>query len=54
MKAQLYLKDPYIVNVKDLLYEDECDGITAAVRNKLDTSDDQMRKLYKSNSTYNM
>ena len=53
MKTQLYSYDPYIVSVKDLLYDHECDGITAALGNKLDLSDknetlaiNQIRKLY--------
>ena len=61
MKAQLNSKDPYILNVKGLLYDDECDGITGTLRNKLDLSDEnealamnQIRKLYKNDSTYNI
>ena len=52
MKTQLYSHDPYIVNVKELLYDHECDGITTTLKNKLDLSDgdetlamNQIRKL---------
>ena len=57
MKTQLNSHDPYIVKVKDLLYDHECDGITTAVQNKLDLSDEnealamtQIRKLYTKNT----
>ena len=53
MKTQVYSHDPYIINVKSLLYENECDGITAALEGKLHLSDtnenlamNQIRKLY--------
>ena len=53
MKTQLHSYDPYIVSVKDFLYDHECDGITAVLGNKLDLSDknetlaiNQIRKLY--------
>ena len=56
MKTQVNSHDPYIINVKHLLYDHECDGITAALENKLDLSDiyetlamNQIRKLYGKN-----
>ena len=61
MKAQLNSRDPYIVSVKDFLYDEECNGITTALGNKLDLSDgneapamNQIRKLYKNNTNDDM
>ena len=53
MKIQQNSHDPYIINVKELLYDHECDGITTSLESQLDLSDEyeniamnQIRKLY--------
>ena len=57
MKTQQHSDDPYIINVKELLYDHECDGITTSLESKLDLSDgnetiamNQIRKLYTNNA----
>ena len=39
MKLQVNSHDPYHLTVKDLLYDNECDGITSELGNKLDLWD---------------
>ena len=60
MKTQQNSHDPYIINVKELLYDHECDGIATSLESKLDLSDanetvamNQIRKLYTNNAYKN-
>ena len=57
MKIQQNSHDPYIINVKEMLYDHECDGITTSLESQLDLSDEyeniamnQIRKLYTNNA----
>ena len=39
MKLQVNSNDPYHITLKDLLYDNECDGITSVLGSKLDLWD---------------